>query len=123
MSKLITQSETDYLNHFGEFMVRWTKEIVDLTMGKPKEDSWIWRGGFRVTSLGRTMVDKVLTEKPTEMSRVLIYIGFQNLSTYVPTVDQISSKFFKRDFNKTLKVLNGLVTACAVQFLEEDPNR
>ena len=123
MSKFIEQSEKDYLNHSGEFIVRWTEEIVDLTMDKPKENSWIAKGGFKVTSLGRTMIDKGLSRKLNEIELILIYIGFQNLSAYAPTVDQISIRFFKGDFKKTLGMLNGLVIACAIQFLEEEPNR
>jgi len=123
MGKLIVQSETDYFNHFGEFIVRWAEEIFALTKGKAKETSWIWRGGLKVTSLGRDIVDKLLTEKPTEISKILIYIGSQNLSVNAPTVDQISSRFFKGDLNKTLGALNALVTSMAVQFLEEEPDR
>ena len=122
MSKFIEQSEKDYLDCFGEFMVRWTEGIVDLTMGKPRENSWIAKGGFKVTSLGRIMIDKGLSRKLNEIELILIYVGFQNLSGCAPTIEQISSRLFKGDFNKTLAMLNSLVTACAVQFLEEEPN-
>lgn len=121
MNKFITQSEEEYLNHFGEFMLRWTKGVVDLTIGKPIENSWIAKGGFKVTSVGRTLVDKGLSRKLDEIKLTLIYIGFQNLSDCVPTLEQISSRLFKGDFNKTLAMLNTLVKANAVQFLEENP--
>jgi len=120
------QNETDYLKRFPEFLIKWTEESVKIvSFGKSTDDSWIAKGGFLVTTLGRTMVIENIkkNKKLKDIDIVLIYIGFHNLAAQMPSVEQIAIRFFKGDFNKSLGVIGGLVTLCALRFVDEDSIR
>ena len=119
MGKFKTQKETDYLNKLPDFMVKWLEETVELKMGKRKEDSWITKGGLKVTSFGNKIHDTLFSEFDDTSLNVLYYIGFQNLFNFVPTIDLISNRFFKGDINKTFEKINSLLIACAIQFIEK----
>lgn len=109
---------TEYLNRFPELVVRWTKEKAALITGKPKEKSWIWQGRLKGTTIGHTLFVKGAGKKD-DAAKVYLYIERHNALGYAPTVNEISTVFFRGDLVKTLAVATVLVTACAVQFIEE----